>query len=113
MLMKHFAVIALSTFLAVVLSGRATAGDEEKVQLTISAGHQTDQRDHGRPVILIAAALGVPADVFREAFTHVTPAPRGTEPDPAQVRRNKAALMGALAPYGVTNELLDRVSTYY
>jgi hypothetical protein len=110
---KPIAVVAVCTVLAAALSGRAPAGDEEKVRLTISGGHQTDPRDHGRPVTLIAAALGVPADVFREAFTQVTPAPRGTEPDPAQVRRNKSALMAALAPLGVTNELLDRVSNYY
>ena len=37
----------------------------------------------------------------------------GTQPDPDQVRRNKEALMAALAPYGVTNERLDTVSNYY
>ena len=36
-----------------------------------------------RPVVLIAAALGVSSDVFREAFSHVRPAPAGTRPDPA------------------------------
>jgi hypothetical protein len=35
------------------------------------------------------------------------------EPDPAQVQRNKAALLAVLAPYGVTNERLDTVSDYY
>jgi hypothetical protein len=55
----------------------------------------------------------VPADVFREAFSHVRPAPAGTAPDPRQVRDNKAALMDALGPYGITNERLDTVSDYY
>lgn len=74
--------------------------------LTIAGGHDTDPRDHGRPVILIANALGVPEQTFRDAFSHVTP-------DPAQVQRNKSILMTALAPLGVTNDLLDRVSDYY
>jgi hypothetical protein len=51
--------------------------------------------------------------VFREAFSHVRPAPAGQEPDPEQVRRNKRALLGALAKYGVTNERLDEVSNAY
>jgi len=62
---------------------------------------------------LIAAALGVAADVFREAFSHVRPAPAGTAPDPRQVRDNKAALLDALGPHGITNERLDTVSDYY
>ncbi len=53
------------------------------------------------------------AEVFREAFSHVRPAKPGTEPEPEQVRRNKAALMGALGKYGISNELLDTVSNYY
>jgi hypothetical protein len=62
---------------------------------------------------VIAAALGVPADVFREAFSHVRPAPAGTRPSPDQVRENKDALMQALGPHGVTNDRLDEVSNYY
>jgi len=85
----------------------------QEIPLTIAGGHETDPRDHGRPVVLIAAALGVPAEVFREAFSHVRPAPAGTEPDPAQVDRNKSALLGAVGRYGVTNERLDRISDYY
>ncbi|HEY1012511.1 MAG TPA: hypothetical protein VGE07_07365, partial [Herpetosiphonaceae bacterium] len=81
--------------------------------VTISGGYETDPRDRGRPVALIAAALGVPEEVFREAFSHVTPAGAGSEPSEAQARQNKAALMSALAPYGVTNERLDEVSNYY
>ena len=84
-----------------------------RVPVVFSGGHETDPRDRGRPVVLIAAALGVPADVFREAFSHVRPAPAGTAPDPRQVRDNKAALLDALGPYGITNERLDTVSDYY
>ena len=84
-----------------------------RVPVVFSGGHETDRRDHGRPVVLIAAALGVPSDVFREAFTHVRPEPAGTAPDPRQVRDNKEALMDALSPYGITNDRLDTVSDYY
>jgi hypothetical protein len=84
-----------------------------RIPVVFSGGHETDPRDHGRPVVLIAAALGVPADVFRDAFSHVRPAPAGTAPDPRQVRENKAALLDALGPYGITNERLDTVSDFY
>ncbi len=63
--------------------------------------------------MLIAAALNVPAEVFRETFTHVTPAAGGREPEPAQVRRNKEALLRGLEPYGVNNDRLDTVSNFY
>jgi hypothetical protein len=84
-----------------------------RVPVVFSGGHETDPRDRGRPVVLIAGALGVPTDVFREAFTHVRPAPAGTEPDPRQVHDNKDALLSALDRYGVTNRRLDTVSDYY
>lgn len=69
--------------------------------------------DKGRPVCEIAAALGVPAAVFREAFTHVTPAARGEEPSDEQREANHQALLSRLAPYGVTPALLDSVSDAY
>ena len=84
-----------------------------QVTVRISGGRSTDPRDHGRPVKLVAAALGVPTAVFRKAFSEVSPAPGGEEPDPAQVQANKAALLRVLAPYGVTNESLDAASDYY
>jgi hypothetical protein len=89
------------------------ADDAQKITLTITGGHETDQRDHGRPVVLIGYALGVTPEIFREAFSRVTPAPGGTEPAPEQVRKNKSALLGALSKQGVTNERLDEVSNYY
>lgn len=91
----------------------STSSQGKVVKLRITGGHVTEPRDRGRPVVLVAAALGVPATVFRSAFSHVTPAAAGEEPDPAQVLRNKAALLEALAPYGVTNEQLDSVSNHY
>jgi hypothetical protein len=81
--------------------------------LVFSGGYETDPRDRGRPVILVASALGVSSDVFREAFSRVRPAGPGTEPEPEQVRRNKSALMAALGKYGISNERLDEVSNYY
>jgi hypothetical protein len=86
---------------------------ESKIVLTFTGGHDTEGVDRGRPVILIAAALGVPPETFRDAFSHVKPAPAGEAPEPAQVRLNKAALMERLAPYGVTDERLNEVSNYY
>ena len=63
--------------------------------------------------MLISSALGVSPEVFRKAFSLVSPAPAGDEPDPNQVKKNKEALLNVLSPYGVTNELLDKVSDYY
>lgn len=84
-----------------------------RVPVVFSGGHDTDPRDRGRPVILIASALGVPPEVFREAFRHVHPAPAGMQPTPQEAQDNKAVLLNALAPYGVTNDRLDEVSNYY
>lgn len=77
-----------------------------------TGGYETDLRDHGRPVSLIAAALGVKAEVFRQAFSKVKPA-RGGDPSPAHARANKKVLMDALGKYGITNDRLDAVSNYY
>jgi hypothetical protein len=84
-----------------------------RVSLQSTGGHETDPRDRGRPVILVASALGVSEDVFRDAFSHVTPAGPGQQPTPDLARRNKQALMERLAKYGITNERLDEVSNYY
>jgi hypothetical protein len=89
------------------------ADSVSRVPVVFSGGHDTDPRDHGRPVVLVAGALGVAPEVFREAFSHVRPAPAGSQPTPDQVRQNKAALMNALGKYGITNERLDEVSNYY
>ncbi len=84
-----------------------------QVPLTFSGGHETEGRDRGRPVVLVAAGLGVPPEVFREAFSHVKPAGPGEQPEEAQVRKNKQALMAALGPYGVTDDRLNEVSNWY
>ena len=103
-------------FLALVLAACATSGNSAAlagISVAITGGYATDPRDGGRPVALVAGALGVPPDVFREAFSHVKPAPAGQEPDPAQVQLNKAALLQVLGPYGITNDRLDTVSDHY
>lgn len=102
-------VVALSVL---ALAGRAVSGAENKVPVTFSGGHETDRRDGGRPVVLVAAALGVKTEVFREAFRGVTPA-RGGRPSPEQARANKDALMRVLKPHGITNDRLDEVSNFY
>ena len=101
--------------LAVIMASMvcvAGGAREMKVPVKFSGGHETDPRDGGRPVVLVAAALGVEPEVFREAFSGVTPA-RGGPPSPQEARCNKAALMKVLRPHGVTNERLDQVSDYY
>lgn len=77
-----------------------------------TGGYETDPRDHGRPVVLIAAALGVKPEVFRQAFSNVKPA-RGGDPSPARARANKETLMAALGKHGISNDRLDTVSNYY
>ena len=93
-------------------SNSASRAAEEKVPVSFSLGHEIGKNDFGRPVTLIAAALGVKPEVFRQAFSGVTPA-RGRGPTGDEARSNKAALLKVLAPHGVTNERLDQVSDYY
>ncbi len=83
-----------------------------QAQLSLTGGHDIGPQDHGRPCVLIAAALGVQTDVFREAFSGVTPA-KGGGPSAEEARRNKNALMKVLEPHGVTNDRLDEVSNFY
>jgi len=96
---------------ACLLATNAQAA-ETKVPVVFSGGHETDPQDRGRPVVLVAGALGVKPEVFREAFRGVTPSKNGP-PSGAEARRNKQALLKVLAPLGVTNERLDEVSDHY
>ena len=84
-----------------------------KVPVVFEGGFDTKPVDRGRPVILIASALGVEEQVFRDAFSRVNPAPGGTIPSGERVHENKKVLMQALGPHGITNERLDEVSNYY
>jgi hypothetical protein len=94
---------------------RAADGDNvTRVPVVFAGGYDTDSRDHGRPVNLVAGALGVPPEVFREAFSHVHPAgPDSGGPTREEARANKAALMAVLGKYGITNDRLDEVSNRY
>jgi hypothetical protein len=87
-------------------------GPTEHGSVRFVNGFETDPRDHGRPVQLIGAALGVSPDIFRAAFSRVIPAGPGP-PTPFRTRANKKVLMDALAKHGVTNERLDEASDYY
>jgi hypothetical protein len=94
------------------LACTAVHAAETEMPITFSGGHEIGRNDYGRPIALIAAALNVEPDVFREAFSGVTPA-HGRGPSQEEARRNKSALMKVLAPRGVTNDRLDEVSNYY
>ncbi|HEV7402782.1 MAG TPA: hypothetical protein VGO11_07655 [Chthoniobacteraceae bacterium] len=86
----------------------------KRVPVTLAGGFETNPVDHGRPVILIASALGVAPEVFRETFTHVHPAGPGSGgPTREEAQKNKKALMDGLGKFGVTNDRLDTVSNYY
>lgn len=108
-------VLAASLLAERGASGQEAGGaaGEKRVAVLFTGGYETDPQDRGRPVNLVAGALGVAPEVFRAAFRNVRPAPAGQEPDPAQVRRNKEVLLQALGRYGITNERLDAVSNYY
>ncbi len=108
--MKTIPVILSSLFLMIAPFCEIVSA---QTNVLFSGGYETNPADHGRPVILIASALGVPDTVFRDSFSRVRPARAGEEPDPEQVKRNKEALLTTLAPYGVTNDTLDKVSNYY
>lgn len=87
--------------------------DVKRVPVTFTGGYETDPRDKGRPVVLIAGALGVAPQVFRDAFSNVRPAGPDRGPTDAEARKNKEVLMKALGKHGITNERLDEVSNYY
>ncbi len=80
--------------------------------LAFSGGHDIGKQDYGRPITLMAAALAVRPDEFRQAFSEVRPA-HGRGPTGAEARRNKEALMKVLKPLGVTNERMDEVANFY
>lgn len=94
-------------------SAPAVEGAETRVDVVFSGGHETDPGDGGRPVVLIANALGVPPQVFRDVFRGVRPAGPGRGPCEQEARQNKDVLLAGLRRYGVTNERLDEVSNYY
>lgn len=100
-------------FSLVPLIAQTDPPDVTHFPVMISGGHETDPRDHGRPVLLVAGGLGVPPQVFREAFSRVHPVDPGSYPDHERAQQNKGVLLTALAKYGVTNQKLDAVSDAY
>ncbi len=85
---RHRIAVCLISLLMIMPALNACA-EAMKAPVKFSSGHETDPRDHGRPVVLIAAALNVKPEVFRKAFSGVTPA-RGRGPTPTEARRNRA-----------------------
>jgi Spy/CpxP family protein refolding chaperone len=106
--------LALEPSAPVAASTQPLAPGVKRLPVVFANGHDTVPVDHGRPVILIASALGVAPEVFREAFSHVHPAGPGRGgPTDAEARANKTALMNALGKYGITDERLNTVSNFY
>jgi hypothetical protein len=105
--------VPLLAALAIAATGQDANRHPDRIPLNFSGGYDTDPRDRGRPVVLIASALGVEPLVFRDAFSQVRPARPGQAPSGERTRRNKAVLLAALGRYGITNERLDEVSDYY
>ena len=113
MIARSLLVLASLFSFAMMAAGQLPQAGVQKVPVVFSGGFETNPVDHGRPVILIANALGVPPEVFRETFTHVHPAGPGSGgPTREEAQKNKQALMAGLGKYGVTNDRLDEVSTY-
>ncbi len=113
-LLTLLAAAAVSLTTAFIHAQTQASAGIMKVPVEFSAGHDTDPRDRGRPVVLIASALGVTADIFRDAFSGVHPAGPGRGgPTGEEARANKKVLMTALGKHGVNNERLDEVSNYY
>jgi hypothetical protein len=108
---SHSLITPLIFVFAFAAAPRLNAA-ETKVPVTFSGGHEIAKNDFGRPIPLMAAALGVKPEVFREAFSGVTPA-KGRGPTGDEARKNKGALLKVLRPYGVTNERMDEVANYY
>jgi hypothetical protein len=104
--------LALILFLALPAFALAEAVPL-RIPVVISGGHETDPRDHGRPVVLVAGGLGVTPEVFRQTFSGVHPVAPGSYPDQGRAQQNKSVLLATLSRYGVTNERLDTVSDYY
>ena len=105
--------IATTTFTAHA-EPKALPPGVTRVPVTFSGGHETVGVDRGRPVALIAAALGVKDEVFRDAFSRVHPAGPGSGgPSREEAQANKKVLMEALGKFGITNERLDTVSNFY
>jgi hypothetical protein len=106
-------VAATSSAASTARSSGSTAGSSSTVRVTISGGLDPVAGDNGRPIVLVAGLLGVAPEVFRQAFSGVTPASPADGPTTAEAQTNKAALLAVLSPYGITNDQLDQASNTY
>ena len=106
-------LVGMLTWFSLPTQTEELADGTLRIRVEFSGGYETDPVDHGRPVRLIAGALGVASEVFRDAFSRVNPAPAGSLPDHERVRENKEALMSVLGPFGITDDRLDDVSDQY
>ena len=113
--MNHLVRPLLATITSIILATTAWSQTNAitRVPAVISGGHETDPRDHGRPVVLVAGGLGVSPEVFHDAFSKVHPVAPGSYPDDQRARQNKEVLLSALSRYGITNQQLDAVSDHY
>ena len=84
------------TVLMLLCSAQSQTRDVIRVPVVISGGHETDPRDHGRPVVLVAGGLGVTPEIFRDAFSSVHPVAPGSYPDQERAQQNKSVLLSAL-----------------
>jgi hypothetical protein len=109
---RCLAPLVMCLTLSMTIMAKTSRAEETKVPVTFSGGHELGKNDYGRPITLMAAALGVKPDEFRKAFSGVKPA-RGRGPTGEEARRNKDALMKVLGPLKVTNERMDEVANYY
>lgn len=115
--------IAILVAVSVVASRWQTVSDigfsslvprnQKKGDVLFQDGFVTEEQDQGRPVRLIAAALGVESQAFRDAFRGVKPVHGMLGPSSSRAKENKEVLLDALGPFGITNERLDEVSDFY
>jgi hypothetical protein len=80
--------------------------------LTTSGVLRDDPR---RPVDAISRDLRVTPEQFRDCFSNVIPAPKGSLPGSDEKRANKAVLLGCLQKSNpaITNDSLDQVMDRY
>jgi hypothetical protein len=117
--MKLFLVAVLSGFSTLAWaqsssSPSAPADGTSAVKVVFVGGFDTEGEDRGRPVVLIASALNVAPQIFRDVFKGVHPGGPGSGgPINAEAQKNKQVLLDGLSKYGVTDDRLNEVSNYY
>lgn len=82
-----------------------------RVVVEFSGGRETQPEDNGHPVTLIANALDITPQVFREAFFQFVPDAENTDTD--GWKQHLPEMMKILGPHGVTEARLTEVLDYY